>query len=88
MSKEHKNQVESKTALRTLREAANLTQSQVARYLDKDVSTIRRWERGYEPLLTCYEWIKLCEVLKVNFYDLPKLLSSPMPDSENSQETK
>ena len=75
MPKEETNQVERKTALKVLRESAELTQSQVAYSLGKDVSTIRRWESGYEPSLTHQEWLKLCELFKVNFYDLPKLLS-------------
>ena len=85
MPKDETNQVGEKTALKTLREAANLTQSQVARYLNKDVSTIRRWESGYEPALTHEEWLKLCELLKINFYDLPNSLSTPIETySENS----
>ena len=85
MLKSESDQVGNKTALKTLRESANLTQSQVARHLEKDVSTIRRWESGNEPSLTHFEWIKLCELLNINFYDLPKFLSIPLDQpSENS----
>lgn len=89
MPKEETNQVERKTALKTLREAADLTQSQVAHHLGKDVSTIRRWESGNEPSLTHQEWMKLCELLKVNFYDLPRFLSAYIDKpSEHQQVTE
>jgi transcriptional regulator with XRE-family HTH domain len=88
MTKSNTDQVEKKTALKILREAANLTQSQVARHLSKDVSTIRRWESGYEPSLTHDEWLKLCDLLKKNFYDLPRFLSEPPEQSSDSPKEK
>ncbi|WP_414622061.1 helix-turn-helix transcriptional regulator [Calothrix sp. CCY 0018] len=89
MPKDETNQVERKTALKSLREAAELTQSQVAYWLNKDVSTIRRWESGNEPALTHQEWLKLCELFKINFYDLPKFLSAYTDNpSEHPQVTE
>lgn len=86
MPKREPNQVGAKNALRQLREAVNLTQEQVAYHMKKAASTIRRWEKGEEPALTRKEWLKLCELLKVDFHDLPDKLSSPIPEqpSENS----
>ena len=86
MSKRKTNQVEAKAALRELREAAGLTQEQLAFHMNKSSSTIRRWEKGEEPTLTHSEWVTLCKLLKKRFDELPEFLSKPFPrqDSENS----
>ena len=71
-SKKHKG-----SPLKELREAAGLTQEQMARELNIALSTFRRWERGtIEPALTRRQWSKLCSLLKVKFDDLPTTLSS------------
>ena len=86
MSKRKTNQVEAKAALRELREAAGLTQEQLAFHMNKSSSTIRRWEKGEEPTLTHGEWVTLCKLLNKGFNELPEHLSKPLPssNSENS----
>lgn len=67
------------TPLKELREAAGLTQEQMAREMNVALSTFRRWERGnIEPSLTREEWTKFCSLLKVKFDDLPIALSEMM----------
>lgn len=65
------------TPLKHLREAAGLTQEQMAREMNVALSTFRRWERGnIEPSLTREEWTKFCSLLKIKFDDLPISLST------------
>ncbi|MBK1987276.1 helix-turn-helix transcriptional regulator [Sphaerospermopsis aphanizomenoides BCCUSP55] len=62
--------------LKDLREAAGLSQEQLARQLDVSLSTVRRWEKGkVEPSLTREKWVKFCSLLKVSFESLPLMLS-------------
>jgi DNA-binding XRE family transcriptional regulator len=69
------------TPLKELREAAGLTQEQMARELNVALSTFRRWERGaIEPSLTRKEWTKFCSLLKVKFDDLPVMLSDQVKE--------
>ncbi|WP_228019969.1 helix-turn-helix transcriptional regulator [Sphaerospermopsis sp. LEGE 08334] len=68
--------------MKHLREAAGLTQEQMARELNVALSTFRRWERGVtEPSLTRKEWTKFCSLLKVSFDDLPIALSDSVEKS-------
>ncbi|MEM7554096.1 MAG: helix-turn-helix transcriptional regulator [Cyanobacteria bacterium P01_A01_bin.84] len=79
MRKRLTNQQEKPSVLRELRDDAGLTQAQLAHHLKKDVSTIRRWEKGDEPSMTRSEWKKFCKLIGKNFNDLPEFLSSPFP---------
>jgi DNA-binding transcriptional regulator YiaG len=64
------------TALKKLRESAEVTQEQIARHLNVSLSTVKRWDRGQiEPALTRQSWEKLCSLLNVQFDELPPLLS-------------
>ncbi|NJN13719.1 MAG: helix-turn-helix transcriptional regulator [Richelia sp. RM2_1_2] len=92
MPKRETKQQERPSALKELREAAGLTQEQVAYHLKKAASTIRRWEKGDEPSMTRREWLEFCKIINKEFDELPELLSAPVPDeslySEHPQETE
>ena len=84
MRKRVTNQQEKPSALRELRDNAGLTQAQLAHHLGKDVSTIRRWEKGDEPSMTRSEWKYFCQLIGKSFDDLPEVLSSPSEIPETS----
>lgn len=77
MHKDEKNQPRRPSVFKELREAAELTQEQLARQLGKTLSTIRRWENGDEPKMTREEWTKFCQVMGREFHELPQRLSIP-----------
>lgn len=57
--------------LKRFREAANLTQRQVANTLDVTVLTVQHWESGkHTPKLSPYQTKLLCDLLKVTLEDL------------------
>lgn len=82
MTKRDTKQQEKPSALKELREAAGLTQEEVAYHLKKAASTIRRWEKGDEPSMTRLEWLQFCKLIGKSFDELPELLSIPTPDHE------
>jgi putative transcriptional regulator len=53
-----------------LRQAKNLTQMEVAIYLDVDPSTIRNWERGDGNFPMWIRMAKLCDLLECSPWDL------------------
>lgn len=82
--KQERRQSNKVTALKKLREAAEVTQEQIARHLEVSLSTVKRWDRGQiEPALTRQGWEKLCSLLNVRFEELPPMLSAMGGDSEN-----
>lgn len=62
--------------LKELREAANLTQEQLAVQLGVSTSTLRRWENGdVEPAMTREQWETFCSAVGIPFEKLPKKLN-------------
>ena len=77
MQKDEQNQPRRPSVFKELREAAQLTQEQLAREMGKTLSTIRRWENGDEPKMTREEWVIYCELMNKDFNELPRKLSVP-----------
>ena len=59
-----------------LRESRGLTQAELARALDVDVSTIRNLERNRSGVNAILRVIKLCEILNCDARDLIKYVNA------------
>ncbi len=59
-----------------LREAKGLTQSQLARAIDVDISTIRNLERNRSGIQAIERVIQLCEILECEAKDLLKYVEA------------
>ncbi|MEL4896517.1 helix-turn-helix domain-containing protein [Crocosphaera sp. Alani8] len=59
-----------------LREAKGLTQSQLARAIDVDISTIRNLERNRSGIQAIERVIQLCEILECEAKDLIKYVEA------------
>lgn len=59
-----------KVCIAELREAKNLTQSELADAINADVSTVRNFERGRSGINMIKRLIKICDALDCNIRDL------------------
>ena len=67
-----------------LREAKGLTQAELARAIDVDVSTIRNLERNRSGLNAILRVINLCEILNCDAKDLIKYVEAEEVFEEES----
>ncbi|MFB8790398.1 MAG: helix-turn-helix transcriptional regulator [Potamolinea sp.] len=71
-------QKESNSPLARLREAAELSQEELAGLIDVSVSTVSRWERGLaEPTMTVYQMKDFCKAVNKTLEELPDSLLPP-----------
>jgi transcriptional regulator with XRE-family HTH domain len=76
-------QQESDSPIKKLREAAGLSQEDLARLVDVSVSTISRWERGLaEPTMTVYQMKAFCSAVNKSLDDLPNSLITQRSHSQ------
>lgn len=61
--------------VRELREAANLSQEQLAVAIGVSSGTVRTWERGKEIFLSIPQWKSFAAAVKVEFDDLVTMFS-------------
>ena len=69
---------ESESPLKRMREAAGLSQQELASRMGVGVTTISRWERGASPATMTVPQIRaLCRELGIAFEDLPDEFGPP-----------
>jgi len=69
---------ETDSPLKRLREAAGLSQQELASRIGVGLATISRWERGVSPAMMTVPQIKaLCRELGVTLEELPDNFGSP-----------
>jgi len=69
---------ESESPLKRLREAAGLSQQELAYRIGVAVTTISRWERGASPaMMTVPQTRALCRELGISFDELPDNFGPP-----------
>lgn len=75
-------QTDTNSPIKKLREAAELSQEELARLMNVSVSAISRWERGLaEPTMTVAQMKAFCRAIGKTLEELPDLLIAP----ENSE---
>ncbi|MBW4442819.1 MAG: helix-turn-helix transcriptional regulator [Plectolyngbya sp. WJT66-NPBG17] len=71
-------QTETNSPIKKLREAAELSQEELARLMDVSVSTISRWERGLtEPTMTVAQMKAFCNAIGKTLDQIPNSLLAP-----------
>jgi len=70
-----------KSIIKQLREEAGLTQAQLSVAIGVATTTISRWEqageKGTEPAMTAFEWIRFCRAVGIQWNDIPKYFIYP-----------
>ncbi|MEB3179067.1 MAG: helix-turn-helix transcriptional regulator [Nostocaceae cyanobacterium] len=78
MKKNKSGSQECDSPLKKLREAAGLSQQELASRIGVGLATISRWERGVSPAMMTVPQIKaLCKELGVTLEELPDNFGSP-----------
>ncbi|NEO31837.1 MAG: helix-turn-helix transcriptional regulator [Symploca sp. SIO3C6] len=69
---------EGESPLKRLREAAGLSQQELATRIGVAVATISRWERGASPAMMSVPQMRaLCKALGISFEELPDHFGPP-----------
>lgn len=77
---------ENNSPLTKLREAAELSQEELAGLIDVSVSTVSRWERGLaEPTMTVYQMKDFCKAVNKTLEELPDSLLPPQSEKDQKK---